>query len=348
FGFLPISPPGGGPRSYQSCVSSSSRVHYSYLSTGIIAEALRAELLTACIGNLPAKGKRSDLEELIREVSKPDEAPSVIALLDKLEIRKTVPESARAYLKNVTPKLKQRKARLDDVQARGIKNQDVYLTWDEMDVYFATSMRKAWEYEDLYDFIKELMSSPHVSDLAIRFFDPTQSYTPSRIDKGIVESLMLKRAKCTVYSVQDTDTLSKDSELAATLAQGKPVIAYIPTIDVKKRKKELIKQDPISTFERLRFILYADEKFSDVVPQEDVKFVQGYDQLLKYRNAAPFSSIPDEKRAKEFRELQHTNLERLCQIIAESEKRIYDKRSDTLKTYHPLALQVNLRTTMAT
>ena len=33
------------------------------------------------------------------------------------------------------------------VQETGIRNQDVYLTWDGMDVYFATSMRKPWEYE---------------------------------------------------------------------------------------------------------------------------------------------------------------------------------------------------------
>ena len=39
---------------------------------------------------------------------------------------------------------------------------------------------------------------------------------------------LLRRAQCTIYMVQEGDTLGKDSELAATLAQGKPVIAYIP------------------------------------------------------------------------------------------------------------------------
>jgi len=50
---------------------------------------------------------------------------------------------------------------------------------------------------------------------------------------------MLKRARCTVYSVQDTDTLGKDSELASTLAQGKPVIAFIPELDLADRLHSL-------------------------------------------------------------------------------------------------------------
>jgi hypothetical protein len=126
-----------------------------------------------------------------------------------------------------------------------------------MDVYFATSMRRAWEYKDLFDFIDELMSRPELKDLNIRYFDPTQCYTANRVNKGLVEALMLKRARCTVYSVQDTDTLGKDSELASTLAQGKPVIAYIPEIQVENHSHVLAREDPGVVFERLRFVLYG-------------------------------------------------------------------------------------------
>jgi hypothetical protein len=44
---------------------------------------------------------------------------------------------------------------------------------------------------------------------------------------------MLRRAKCTTYLAQETDTLGKDSELASTLAQGKPVIAFVPSVDAE-------------------------------------------------------------------------------------------------------------------
>ncbi len=87
------------------------------------------------------------------------------------------------------------------VRGRATRNQNTYLTWDHMDVYFATSMRKAWEYKDLFDFIDSLMTSPDLTELDVRYFDPTQAYTDNRINKGLVEALMLKRARCTVYSV---------------------------------------------------------------------------------------------------------------------------------------------------
>ncbi len=73
---------------------------------------------------------------------------------------------------------------------------------------------------------------------------------------------MLKRARCTVYSVQDTDTLGKDSELASTFAQGKPVIAYIPDLDLDDRAKQLVSEDPATILDRLRFVLYADEQLA--------------------------------------------------------------------------------------
>ena len=84
---------------------------------------------------------------------------------------------------------------------------------------------------------------------------------------------MLKRACCTVYSVQDTDTLGKDSELASTLAQGKPVIAYVPDMDADKRTRQLLLEDPATVLERLRFVLYADEQFGQRLSREQYEVV---------------------------------------------------------------------------
>lgn len=208
------------------------------------------------------------------------------------------PDDFATYIEDVAPGIDKRHARLQEVQAIATRNQDIYLTWDHMDVYFATSMRKAWEFADLYDFISGLMARPAIQQLKVRYFDPTQSYTGNRVDKGLVESLMLKRAKCTVYSVQDTDTLGKDSELAATLAQGKPVIAYVPSKTDTERAVELLQEDPQIVLERFRLL--------------------------------------------------HTlEMERLCRLLAMSEKRIYDGRANTLKRFHPLGIQVNLATGVA-
>src|SRR5207247_1862494 len=86
------------------------------------------------------------------------------------------------------------------------------------------------EYQIVSQFVDEVFSCPRLKTMKVRWFDPTQAYCSDRIDKGLAEGLMLKRALCTLYLAQESDTLGKDSELASTLAQGKPVIAFIPLI----------------------------------------------------------------------------------------------------------------------
>ena len=110
----------------------------------------------------------------------------------------------------------------------GKRNHIAYLSSDHLDVYVATSMRLEHEYIFVNRFVSNVFSKEILAKLKIRWFDPTQAYCDDRIDKGLSEALMLKRAKCTLYLVQESDTFGKDSELASTLAQGKPVVAYVP------------------------------------------------------------------------------------------------------------------------
>jgi len=237
---------------------------------------------------------------------------------------------------------------VSQVRKRGTNNQDIYLTWDCMDVYFATSMRKAWEYKDLFNFIDGLMETGTFDDLNLRFFDPTQAYTQNRINKGLVEALMLKRARCTVYSVQDTDTLGKDSELASTLAQGKPVIAYVPSVPVESRTAELAAEDPVTILERLRFVLYADEQFVNRLSDDDIDLVrQTNERLEDFSSKRIWISLPDEDLAEKFRQTLGNDLVSFCRLIADSERVIYDKRARTLKDSHPLGIQVNLASGVA-
>jgi len=147
--------------------------------------------------------------------------------------------------------------------------------------------------------------------------------------------------------VQDTDTLGKDSELAATLAQGKPVIAYVPRIVVEDRVNELLGEDPVTIQDRLRFVLYADEYFAASLSAQDLEFVQGYHELEGFEQRRIWKSVPDQDAIAAFRGAQQVPLQRLCAIIAASEARIYDKRAGTLANTHPLAVQVNLDTGVA-
>ena len=153
---------------------------------------------------------------------------------------------------------------LEDTRKRAKKNTDIYLTWDYMDVYIATSMREKWEYEKAFDFARKVFSKDGpLGDLNLRFFDPTQSYCPGRIDKGLIEGLMLKRAKCTVYLAQETDTLGKDSELASTLAQGKPVIAYVPEFENFEEAFADVAKQPLVFHYKRWLLLEAEDIFSE-------------------------------------------------------------------------------------
>ena len=268
-----------------------------YLSARqIIDDNVYAELLLAAAHEALAQGSASwdVFEKRVAEVCKERQRAHVLSVIEryrKANIGAGVQELASVLEKENLPRLQKRLAELNEAQRRATDNQDIYLTWDHMDVYFATSMRKRWEFEDLFDFVSGLMSRPELAELNLRYFDPTQSFTSSRVNKGLVEALMLKRAKCTVYSVQDTDTLGKDSELAATLAQGKPVIAYVPTINAEERCRQLSQEDPTTIQERLNFLAYADSTFASALSSRDLAFVRGFNALEQFQQI--WHSDPD-------------------------------------------------------
>lgn len=315
-----------------------------YLSAGeIVAEQSRAKTL---VDSLLSPSVQKSLEATAQDDTSAgrEQAIAVLRAADALS-KGFSKEEVIARVQADLTLLQRQRSRLEKVRASGLRNTDVYLTWDHMDVYFATSMRRKWEYEDLYDFVADLVKHTELKDLNLRYFDPTQSFETNRIDKGLVEALMLKRAACTVYSVQDTDTLGKDSELAATLAQGKPVIAYAPTIDVAERTKYLQGQNPSMLHERLEFVKTADQtargRFGQAPLAGLAEALSDYDRNIIWR------SLSDEDAVKEFRAKHKDVLPKFCEALSQSERSIYDKRADALKRTHPLAIQVNLDTGVA-
>ncbi|MFS8085495.1 MAG: hypothetical protein ACMG6H_07675 [Acidobacteriota bacterium] len=321
-----------------------------YLSVReIVADNQRAKFLAEILD----KNKDiswTEIKDAILANRKGAEAKELVALVARfrrLQGEKATTEDLRQRLSKDLPQLEEMKQRLTRIQLQAEHNTDVYLTWDHMDIYFATSMRKRWEFEDLFDFLADLFKEEALSDLKIRYFDPTQSFEKNRIDKGLIESLMLKRAACTVYSVQDTDTLGKDSELAATLAQGKAVIAYVPEIEIPERTDRLLIQRPLALRERLNFVFYAYEEFTSEF-SEDRSFINEFVlKLDTFEETILWKSISDDEADTKFREENTESLKKFCNIIARAEQQIYSKRARTLIESHPLAIQVNLRTGVA-
>jgi len=241
---------------------------------------------------------------------------------------------------------------IEEAQKQALENTNIYLTWDCVDIYFATSMRNKWEYEETFDFIIEVFRDDRLKEFNLRYFDPTQSKCGNSREKGLIEGLMLKRALCTIYLAQESDTMGKDSELAATLAQSKPVIAYVPKHNPKEYSGK-ISDYPLDFFKKRLFILDAEEIFDDPECQKklrkcDQNFEEKIDEFLiemgTFRLEQPFSLWTEKE--KEFKE-KCKDFSKICQILAIAECFNFDLRARLLKGIHPLSMQVDLQSGVA-
>ena len=278
----------------------------------------------------------------------------------KLDKRKWLP-----LLDRLSSSLQEKRNDLLSSRAEASRNTAVYLTWDFMDVYVATSMRERWEYESTHMLLEEIFRrDPRLRRLQVRYFDPTQSFSTNRIDKGLVEALMLKRAKCTLYLAQETDTLGKDSELASTLAQGKPVVAFVPEIkDVEKYAIDIAGR-PLDFVLKRWLLLGAEEIFTEPECLQDLgklatkKRRSGIERadtltwmdrlfvsLRKVCAQRTFNLFEPEEA--DLKSSLGDDYSQICGVLAIAEKHYFDKRARTLRESHPLAIQVHLETGVA-
>ena len=234
-------------------------------------------------------------------------------------VEKQISESENSG-EDVSDLRKKREAAIQIAQ----QNQNAYLASDHMDVYVATSMREKHEFREISDFTSKVFGSPQLKDLNLRWFDPTQAWVKSRVDKGLAEALMLKRAECTVYLAQVSDTLGKDSELASTLAQGKTVVAYVPLVTENWFRNHL------------KILKESSEK--DSWKKVLIKQIQTFKPAAAWDDEQLRDWLSDETSvdAEELEERLHT-------AIASH----YDKRAELLKADHPLGIQVNLESGVA-
>jgi hypothetical protein len=248
-------------------------------------------------------------------------------------------------------KLKKMDLAQDMTESQAFRNTDVYLTWNYMDVYVATSMRYQWEYEETFDFTREVFGSRQLRNLNLRYFDPTQSKCRNPREKGLVEGLMLRRSFCTIYLAQESDTMGKDSELAATLAQGKPVVAYVPKLEPISYSKKIATY-PLGYFRKRLGVLEAEESIDkqtvDKLREFDNNFEETIDSFLskvyEYRSRQKFQLWTEKndefkKDCKEF--------PKICRILAIAESDNFENRATLFRERHPLAMQVNLHTGVA-
>ena len=232
-------------------------------------------------------------------------------IVDEYEKKKNKGEYNNEFLQEYEKSL--------EIREIGKKNFESYLATDLLDVYIATSMRAREEYFFINKWVKEIFNSKLLEPLKLRWFDPTQAFCDDRIDKGLFEGLMLKRAQCTIYFIQESDTFGKDSELASTLAQGKPAIAFIPRADENYFNEYL---------ENLKEI-YDDKKEEEIV----IDKIQEYNSELAWKDQELRRWIDKSKKI---------DLERAKEKLHSTLSKIYDKRASSLMDDHPLGLQIEI------
>ena len=107
------------------------------------------------------------------------------------------------------------------------ENTKTYLSMvSDLDVYVATSMRERSDFFTMADFCDRVFSDTSLSPFSLRYFDPTLSAAEHHEDKGLIECLMVKRAKVLVLHAGTRDSYGKDAEAAMALSLGKPVIIH--------------------------------------------------------------------------------------------------------------------------
>jgi len=130
--------------------------------------------------------------------------------------------------------------KFERARSNALKNTDLYLSMiSDLDIYVATSMRNRDDFRSMADFCEEVFSDARITDLKLRYFDPTMSAAENHEDKGLIECLMVKCAKVLIYNAGRADSYGKDAEAAMALSLGKPVIFFCDTETKKKLFRDI-------------------------------------------------------------------------------------------------------------
>lgn len=189
--------------------------HLSSLASGLRKNGVQA------LEKLPEFRRRRISKLLVQFESKLD--PNV-SLFEEL-----TPDRVDQEIKRLKPSQNDL-SYIETTQRQGLQNLCAYLSEPFIDVYVATSMREHADFVAVNSFVEAVFSHADIQLLHLRYFNPTQSWIDDRVAKGLVEALMLRRSKLTIYMAQRTDTFGKDSEASVALGQGKAVVVYVPRL----------------------------------------------------------------------------------------------------------------------
>ncbi len=190
-----------------------------------------------------AVGLEQALQDGLREHKKRHSAPVTLGeLLEKNRgpVARKYPDLQAAFslaadevlerpissLKVLEQRLKPIKARFLAARQAALANTELYLAGvGELDVYVAASMCTRRHFDDTAGFCRRVFQHRTLSKYHLRYFDPTMSAAANHQDKGLIDCLMVKRARVLIHTAGDGGC-GRDAEAAMALSLGKPVIYF--------------------------------------------------------------------------------------------------------------------------
>ena len=340
----------------------------SDLSHGLIRLADEIEVRgPAALSDLPEHRLRK-LRTLLRKFESPVQLEhglfnEIDPILLRSESARVAPEQADLV-------------RIEQSQQTGLHNLGVYLSEPYMDVYVATSMREDADFYSVNSFVTGLFKEQPLTQLNLRYFNPTQSWIEDRVAKGLVEALMLRRAAVTVYMAQKGDTFGKDSEASVALGQGKAVVVYVPRLHDEEaainservfglslpKLNDMMSQlsikgeDDLDARERARLILRSQllnltiDQFKAIVFKHWADFdLLGEAATIESKNlrAAAISFVKKLSASSDVESLEPAELEDslrkelIDRLVLVADR--FESRAKTFRDIHPLSLQVIVR-----
>jgi len=243
---------------------------------------------------------------------------------------------------------------IKEIRKSGRKNTYAYLSTSDIDIYFATSMRRALDFVSNAKFLEKIKNMLEETNINLNYFDPTQCYLDDRIQKGLIESIMIKRAKVVVYNAQERETFGKDAEAGIALAHQKPVIIYVPRIlPFHEKLKEFYhildtvgyEKEPLGKELKNKEYLSEEEFYKFIAPETEK--TEAIETILT--NSIKLQEIFDTISIEELQEelvsqgYDPTNEEIISDIKDFSFKKMlqFESRALLFKDLHPLTFQVS-------
>jgi hypothetical protein len=182
--------------------------------------------------------KETTIGQLVATPGTVDPQTSLMLKLGATELMQTTvrcEDEIRAALNGI-------RQRFEEARKRAISNTHRYLSLvSELDVYVATSMREREQFLDLARMCRSIFETNDLKKLNIRYFDPTMSAAEGHEDKGLIECLMVKCSKATLYFAGESDSFGKDAEVAMSMSLGKPVVILCPDTEAGRRREKLFR-----------------------------------------------------------------------------------------------------------